>query len=272
MCGSSFTRTHKHTFMRTLSFHICIWNVYKYVYCILLLLLLWNLTCVIVIVVGASHPPPSSPPPISRLLLILLPALLANSLWRRKTAAWHLLRFSVVDFCYFNVLGFPFSFPLLSFPLLCSALLGIASRSYLFPFPSARIMKTSSTKVVWVILLAASPVRLFGCLVKMKGISLLFFVTPCFSVFLHFVGYSFLNVCVRVFLPSPFVLVWLNFEGSVCGSVSNSTLIYNQQHSNLAATLIFGLGSIYLSIYTASPRSNPRLLAFRVGLEGFMLR
>lgn len=106
---------------------------------------------------------PSSPPPISRLLLILVPALLANSLWRRKTAAWHLLRFSVVDFCYFNVLGFPFSFPLLSFPLLCSALLGIASRSYLFPLPSARIMKTSSTKVVWVILLAASPVRLFGC-------------------------------------------------------------------------------------------------------------
>lgn len=195
------TQTHKHTFMRTLSFHICIWNVYKYVYCILLLLLLWNLTCVIVIVVGASQPPPpppSSPPPISRLLLILLPALLANSLWRRKTAAWHLLRFSVVDFCYFNVLGFPFSFPLLSFPLLCSALLGIASRSYLFPLPSARIMKTSSTKVVWVILLAASPVRLFGCLVKMKGISLLFFVTPCFSVFLHFVGYSFLNVCVCV--------------------------------------------------------------------------
>lgn len=145
-----------------------------------------------------APPPPSSPPPISRLLLILLPALLANSLWRRKTAAWHLLRFSVVDFCYFNVLGFPFSFPLLSFPLLCSALLGIALRSYLFPLPSARIMKTSSTKVVWVILLAASPVRLFGCLVKMKGISLLFFVTPCFSVFLHFVGYSSLNVCVCV--------------------------------------------------------------------------
>lgn len=220
-----------------------------------------------------APPPLFSPPPIFRLLLILLPALLANSLWRRKTAAWHLLRFSVVDFCYFNVLGFPFSFPLLSFPLLCSALLGIASRSYLFPLPSARIMKTSSTKVVWVILLAASPVRLFGCLVKMKGREiLLFFVTPCFFVFLHFVGYSFLNVCVCVFLPSPFVLVWLNFEGSVCGSVSNSTLIYNQQHSNLAATLIFGLGSIYLSIYTASPRSNPRLLAFRVGLEGFMLR
>lgn len=61
-------------------------------------------------------------------------------------------------------------------------------------------MKTSSTKVVWVILLAASPVRLFGCLVKMKGISLLFFVTPCFSVFLHFVGYSFLNVCVCVYV------------------------------------------------------------------------
>lgn len=56
----------------------------------------------------------------------LLPAAcaLANSLWRRKTAAWHLLRFSVVDFCYFNVLGFSFflSFPLLSFALLCLAL------------------------------------------------------------------------------------------------------------------------------------------------------
>lgn len=51
----------------------------------------------------------------------------------------------------------------LSFTLLCLALLAIASRSYLFPLPSARIMKTSSTKVVWVILLAASPVRLFGC-------------------------------------------------------------------------------------------------------------
>lgn len=83
-----------------------------------------------------------------------------------------------------------FLFPFLYFPFLCSALLGIALRSYLFPLPSARIMKTSSTKVVWVILLAASPVPLFGCLVKMKGISLLFFVTPCFSVFLHFVGYS----------------------------------------------------------------------------------
>lgn len=132
----------------------------------------------------------------------LLPAL-ANSLWRRKTAAWHLLRFSVVDFCYFNVLGFSF-FPFLYSPLPCFACHCVAFISFSFAFcPNYENVVNESCLGYPSCCVSCSAVRLFWS--KWKAfLCLFFFVTPCFSMFFAFrwVFYFWLWLCMCVCLFS----------------------------------------------------------------------